>query len=134
MNRPSTLYAPLVGRIFVGGFFLWGGIQEVLNLSFAVSMLALAGVPHPTLFAVLAAAVRIICGIALVVDYKTPISALLLVVYVLVSSLALFGDLTASHLQLFLQNMAIIGGLLYMASFTPTLQPNQISQIKPKAK
>jgi uncharacterized membrane protein YphA (DoxX/SURF4 family) len=112
-------YAPLVGRIFVGGFFLWSGIQEVLNLPFAVSMLALAGAPQPTLLAVSAAAVMIGGGIALVVDFKTRIFALLLIAYLLVSSLSLFTDLTPSHLQLFLQSLAIIGGLLYMASFNP---------------
>jgi len=126
MNRPSTFYAPLVGRILVGGFFLWSGIQEVLNLPFAVSMLALQGLPQPALLAVLAAAIMIGGGLALVTDFKTRIFALLLVGYLLVSSLTLFGDLTPSHLQLFLHSMAIVGGLLYMAAFNPT-NPNASS-------
>ena len=127
MNRPSTLYAPLVGRILVGGFFLWGGIQEILNLPFVVSMLALAGLPHP-LF--LAAVVRILGGIALVINYKTQVCALVLIGYELASSFMLFADLTPSHLQLFLQSMAIIGGLLYMASCNPFGPANQAAQKK----
>lgn len=119
MNRSSALYAPLVGRILVGGFFLWSGIAEVLNLPFAISMLTLAGIPQPALLATLAAAIMIGGGTALVIDFKTRIFALLLIAYLLVSSLSLFNDLTPSHLQLFLQTMAIVGGLLYIASFNP---------------
>ena len=119
MNRPSMFYAPLIGRILVGGFFLWSGIQEILNLPFTVSLLTLQGLPQPTLMAVVAAAIMIGGGIALVIDFKSRIFAILLVVYLLVSSLTLFNDLTPSHLQLFFQTMAIVGGLLYIASFNP---------------
>ena len=117
MDRTRILYAPLIGRILVGGFFLWDGIQEVLNLPFAVSMLALAGLPEPTALALLAAIIMVGGGIALVVDYKVRTAALMLVAYLLISSLTLVGNLTPSHLQLFVQTMAIVGGLLYIASF-----------------
>ncbi|MEI7719933.1 MAG: DoxX family protein [bacterium] len=122
MNRPSAFYAPLIGRILVGGYFLWTGIQEILNLPFAVSMLALAGLPQPTLLAVFAGTVMTVGGIALVADYRTQPFAWALVAYLLVSSLTLFTNATPSHVQLFLQSMAIVGGLLFIASCNPTKQ------------
>ena len=118
MNHWSETYAPLIGRIFIGGFFLWNGIQEVLSLDATVKIFIHApAYLSPSSWAVLAIAIEVLGGMALIVGIQTRLAAALLAIYVLVTSVVLIGVSSSVHTQLFLQDMAIIGGLLYVSAF-----------------
>ena len=117
MNQWTETFAPLIGRILLGGFFLWNGIQAILNLTTTIQIFIKVGLPNPSLWAVVALAVEVLGGMALVVGYKSKLSALLLIFYTLISSALLLSTSTSAQLQLFLGNMGVIGGLLYVAAY-----------------
>lgn len=119
MNDWTRAYAPLLGRILVGGFFLWNGIQAVLNLDATIGTFIQTGLPQPTTLALLAAVLEVLGGIALVLGFKTRLSAILLAIYlVLVSGLLMAtGSSSPAQTQTFLGHMAIVGGLLYICAY-----------------
>ncbi len=118
MDRWTKLYSPLIGRIFLGGFFLWNGIEEILNFSGTQNIfLAINNLPYPTIFAILATAIEVLGGIMLIVGLKTRISATVLILYILVTSTLFFSSSTSLTTQLFLENMAVVGGLLYVTAY-----------------
>ena len=117
MNDWTNTFAPILGRILVGGFFLWSGIEKALNFVGLVGFFGAANVPQPLLMALAIIIVEVLGGLALIVDVYTRAFALLLALYVLVAATISFGTLNTMQVQLFLQNMAILGGLFMVAAF-----------------
>jgi putative oxidoreductase len=115
MDQWTALYAPLIGRILVGGYFVWSGVQKIVNFDSLVGYLANAGFPYPTYCALAMVTIETIAGILLVVDLQTRVTALWLAVYLLVSSSLFFSVTTVMQTQIFLANTAIVGGLLVIA-------------------
>ena len=106
--------APLFGRICIGGYFVWRGINEILNLSTTTVFFVRLGVPQPPVCAAVVASVELLAGLALVVGWQARAAAAFLVVYTSLIS-AIFFD--GSFPAIFVANVAIIGGLLYVATY-----------------
>ncbi|HEV8666896.1 MAG TPA: DoxX family protein [Candidatus Paceibacterota bacterium] len=117
MDSWSDIFAPLVGRIFMGGFFLWNGIEAALNFPATTVLFVTAGMPGPIGLALVAVAVEVVCGILLVVGSFTKYSAILLSCFVFLTALLHPGTSNAISQTLFLQDMAIIGGLFYISAY-----------------
>ncbi len=117
MNQWTNIYAPLLGRILLGGFFLWSGIQKALNFPAFIDFFTRPGYPYPLYFALGVLLVEIIFGIALVVDVKTRLSAIVLTIYMVTVSFLFSKIASTIDVQIFLQNMAIVGGLLTTAGY-----------------
>ena len=117
MQDWTRAYAPLIGRILVGGFFLWNGIQQILNFDAMVGIFIQTGLPQPTYLALGAATLEILVAMALIVGFKTRFSAAVLVLYTLVASVMLIYIPGPGNTQIFLANMAVIGGLLYICAY-----------------
>ncbi len=118
MNDTWTAYAPLAGRMCLGGYFLWSGIQEILNLSATGQLFAQVGFSNPLYVAAAATLVETICGIALLTGYKVRMASLALILYTFLATLVIVDTAsTSSGARLVLSNLAVIGGLLYAAAF-----------------
>lgn len=124
MDRFTEIYAPIIGRILMGGFFLWDGIEKSLNFSSTVQLFISNGLPtslfnpNSTLaVAAIAIAVEVLGGIALVVGYKTSPTALGLAIFTILTSPLYLNFSGEAAVSLFLQNMAVVGGLLYIGAF-----------------
>ena len=117
MNVWIDCYAPLIGRIFMGGFFLWNGIQAALNLPAAADVFTLNGIENGLYWAALAVAIKILGGVALVMGQWTRWAALCLAGYLLLQSALLTDFGSDAGLNLFVLNLGLIGGLLFMASY-----------------
>ncbi len=117
MDRWITLYTTLIGRILLGGFFLWSGIEKALNFSGFVDFFAHKGYANPLYVAMGVLVVEILAGIALITDVKTRAAALVLAIYMLLWTFLFPQVATSGETQLFLENMAIVGGLLLTAGY-----------------
>ena len=114
MDQWSSTFAPLVGRILLGGFFLWSGIQKILNFDFLVGYFGHAGFPQPLYVALGVIIIETLCGIAVVADVQTKFFAFVLATYLLITSLVFFRVTNVIETQLFLENMGLVGGLLIL--------------------
>jgi putative oxidoreductase len=117
MNNLVATLAPIIGRILIGGYFLWSGIQNTLNFAGFVTELGYGGFPQPVACAALIIAIEALGGLALVTNCYTRFSALTLSLYLTISTVAFFKPLSATDLQLFLSDIAILGGLLITAAY-----------------
>lgn len=109
---------PLIARVFIGGMFLVAGVQKVTGFDGMVGFAASVGMPAPTLAIALAIAIEIIGGAAVIAGWRIREASLALVVFTVVAT-AYFHVNFADQTQtvMFMKNLAIIGGLLYMSAF-----------------
>lgn len=116
MHQWIENYAPLFGRILIGGFFVWNGVQGILHLPSTVDVFVLLGPTASLWLGILAAAVQVLGGIGLVVGFRPRLCAAILAVYVILVAAFLFDTNSAAGTHLFLQRMAIVGGLFYIVA------------------
>ena len=122
-NQQPTLL--LLARIFMAALFLVAGTRKLLAYAGTVGYFAKLGFPAPDVVAVLAMVIELGAGLMLASGWRTRSAAWLLVVFVAVATAmahrfwefepAQFGN----QLNHFLKNVAIIGGLFFVATFGP---------------
>ena len=112
----------LAGRILIAVLFLPAGIGKITGFAGTVAYIASAGLPVPSLAAVVALCVEIVGSLALLSGFCTRIAALVLAVFTLVASFAFHDYWAVPAAQqfvtqlLFFKNIAVIGGLLILAA------------------
>lgn len=119
MGRLFDYYALLVGRILIGGYFLWNGVLYALNLPQTAKAFISAhiGGIDPTWLAIAVIALMAVGGIAIIVDWKMRYFALALALYLIAATAVFHSALQdPSATNYFLKNMALIGALLYVSA------------------
>jgi putative oxidoreductase len=119
-DTPSSA-VPLIGRIFMSSVFLIFGVLKFVTLPYYVQLAAGKGMPMPQAAILCAAALEVLGGLAILVGFQTRIVSWILFVYMIPTSIlfhnywALQGALRAAMQAHFFKNMAIMGGLLFLA-------------------
>jgi putative oxidoreductase len=112
----------LLGRLLIVALFLPAGLSKLTGFEDTVGYFGSLGLPVVTLAVVVAIIAEVLGGIALLVGFKTRIVAILLAIFTLAASIAghafWAAPADAAFIQqlLFLKNIAVIGGLLVLAS------------------
>lgn len=113
----------LAGRVLLASLFLPAGISKITGFDGTVGYIASVGLPLPELGAVLAIAVEVIGGVALLVGFGARPAALVLALFTMVASYFFHGywrlpaDQQFVQQLLFFKNVAVAGGLLTLAAF-----------------
>ena len=121
-SRPLLL---LAGRILIGAIFLNAGIRKLLGFAGTVGYFTKLGFPAPEVFTVLAIVIEVGGAILLIIGWKTRWAAWLLALFVLVAAFAAHrfwqfdAAQYANQMNHFMKNLAIIGGLLFVAASGP---------------
>lgn len=116
-------FGPLLGRILIALLFIPAGISKITGFQGAVGYISSRNLPMPELMAVGAIVIEVLVALALLVGFKTRWAALLLTLFTLLTAL-LFHNFwampaeqqTMQSIQFF-KNLAIIGGLLFVATY-----------------
>lgn len=122
MNNPMMLVA---GRALLSAVFLVAGVRKIMFWGAQVAYFTKLGFPAPEFFAVLAIVIELAAGLALLVGWKTRPAAWLLALFVLIATFMAHrfwefdAALQANQLNHFLKNLAIIGGLMFVAACGP---------------
>ncbi|MGF1535291.1 MAG: DoxX family protein [Elainellaceae cyanobacterium] len=108
-------YVALAARVFLSIIFIRSGISHLLGFSGFQQTIASQGVPLAGLTAVVTIIFLLAGGLLLLLGFKTTIGAILLIVF-LVPTTLLFHNFLAdpSETNAFLKNLGLIGGLLMM--------------------
>jgi len=113
-------HALLLARILMGALFLISGIQKFQGMEGITGYIGSAGLPAAGVLAWLVAILEVAAGIALIVGYYFKEAALALFVFVVLAAFLFHGPSLwaeqAMQQTMFLKNMAIAAGLLYMAA------------------
>ena len=111
----------VLGRFMLGAFFAYGGITHFLALDPITQAMADRGVPQPRLVLIAGSLFQIVFGLLLAFGIAVPVSAIALIAFTVVASLMLvdfWNKQEPARMALrnvFLSNLAIIGGLLVAA-------------------
>lgn len=121
----NALQAPLslVGRLLLALLFVPAGFSKIGGFAGTVGYITSAGLPAPTLAAIVAIVVEVLGGLALVFGVGTRLAALVLALFTAVAAFgfhafwAVPADQQFMQQLLFYKNIAITGGLLVLAAF-----------------
>jgi putative oxidoreductase len=108
-------FSELAGRVFLAAIFLLSGLGKIGAYAGTAAYMASTGVPGALLPAVIA--LEVLGAIAIIIGWKTRITALLLAGFTLLSGVLFhsnFGDQV--QMIMFLKNVAITGGFLLLAA------------------
>jgi len=111
-------YSRFFGRIFISLIFLMAGISKISGYADTAAYMQAMGVPSQLLPIVIFT--EITGALLIILGYKTRLTAFLLAGFCLISALMFhfnFADQTQS--VLFMKNMAIAGGFLFLVANGP---------------
>lgn len=112
----------LVGRVLIAGLFLPAGFSKLMGFEGTVGYFSSLGLAIPAALAVAVIVIEILGGVTLLLGYKTRITAVILALFTLGASMighaywSVPADQVFIAKLLFYKNIAIIGGLLILAS------------------
>ncbi|HJT61026.1 MAG TPA: DoxX family protein [Burkholderiales bacterium] len=117
--------ALLVGRILLSLVFLVAGYRKLMAVAGSAGYFAKLGFPMPDVMVWVAIAIELGGGILLVLGWKARWAALLLALFTAIAAFAAhrFWEVDpaqyANQMNHFLKNLAIIGGMLFVAAVGP---------------
>ena len=116
-RNESTLknVAELAGRVFLAAIFLISGLGKISAYAGTAAYMSSVGVPGALLPLVIAT--EVLGAIAIIIGWKTRITAFLLAGFTLLTGLLFHGNF-ADQIQMvmFLKNVAIAGGFLLLVA------------------
>ncbi|HEY0898092.1 MAG TPA: DoxX family protein [Sphingobacteriaceae bacterium] len=111
-----------IGRILIGIVFILAGIHKIFAWEGPAAWMTMKGIPMVNFSLAIATAVELIGGTFLLLNFKTRIAALVLFAFFLPMTLMMhtFWQETGMQFQTslldFMQNVAILGGLLALTT------------------
>ena len=112
----------LFGRILIVALFLPAGLSKLTGFEGTLGYFSSLGIPAPTLALVATIVIEIVGGIALLVGYQTRLIAIVMALFTLAAAVpghafwAAPADAAFIAQLLFFKNIAVMGGLLVLAS------------------
>lgn len=121
-NQPHSAVV-VVARVLLALMFVLAGFSKFGNLAGTAGYIASGGLPMAGLLAPLVAAFEVLAGIMLIVGWQARWAALSLALFTLVATVAFHNfwampaDKAYVQQLMFLKNLAVAGGLLFVFSF-----------------
>jgi putative oxidoreductase len=120
----SSLINPftLLGRILLAALFIPAGISKISGFAGSAGYIASKGLPLPEVGVVIAIAVEVLAGLALLFGFGTRFAALALALFTLAATFifhnywAMPADQAMMQQLMFMKNIAVVGGLLVLAA------------------
>ena len=122
MSTESADLLRVIGRLFLGGLFVAGGIRHFFILPLLTQIMSARGVPAPRLVLVVGSIFQFVAGLLLIFGIWTMAASLGLVLFTIVASIMFLnfwdveGPARETAMTGFLSNVAIVGGLLLAAA------------------
>jgi len=123
MANSSGGVVQLVGRILLSMVFLLAGVGKIAGFSMEEGMVAAKHLPMPSVALGIALVIELVGGLAVLLGLFTRFTAWILFLYLIPTTLlfhnfwALQGMDRIDNMIHFEKNLAIMGGLLYLATF-----------------
>jgi len=122
MNASVERFGPLLGRVLIALLFIPAGLGKIGDFQGAAGYIASAGLPLPAVLAVIAILIEVGVAGALLVGWQVRWAALILALFTLVAALIFHAfwasppDQKMMQSINFFKNLAIVGGLLFVAA------------------
>jgi putative oxidoreductase len=126
-QRQAERWVPLLGRALLAAIFIVSGLAKIADFGGSLGYMQAQGMPAAEVFLVLAIVVELACGAGLLLGASARVSATVLALYLIPVTLifhpfwAYTGMEQRMQLVNFLKNLAIMGGLAFVATYGPGL-------------
>lgn len=123
MSNTSESIVPLAGRLLISTIFIFSGLSKIPGHAAMAGFAASKGLPAADLAIWLAAAVEILGGLSILSGFQARIGAWVLFLFLIPTSVvfhnfwAMQGMEKMDNQAHFFKNIAIMGGLLFVATF-----------------
>ncbi|MEM8654966.1 MAG: DoxX family protein [Pseudomonadota bacterium] len=112
------------GRIILASLFILGGIDKIVTPERSIEAMTIVGLPFPAVLILAVIAVELGGGLAVAagIGRVAQVAAIVLIAHTIAVNVLLHpfwsmtGDLARTELSLFFKNIAVIGGLMMVAS------------------
>ncbi len=124
-NQTAKNALALIGRILLAALFVPAGFSKIAGFEGTAGYIASVGLPLPQLGVAIAIVVELGLGLLLLAGWRTRLSALVIAVFTVVAGVFFHNFWAAPADQLMMQqinffkNLAIAGGLLFIAAYGP---------------
>lgn len=109
--------AMLIGRILMSAIFIQAGLSKLLNVSGTIGYFEAIGLPLASLVIWPVIAVEVIGGLLILTGFYTRIAASVLALFCIAAAFTGHSNWAdAMDFQAFMKDLAISGGLLYIAA------------------
>lgn len=106
-------FLPLIGRLFLSLIFIVSGCSKVFNFSGTTQYMEQHNMVLPEVFLAGAILLLLVGGFSVLLGYKARYGALLLIIFLIPTTLIFHFDFPAEK-NAFLKNLALIGSLIMM--------------------
>ncbi len=113
----------VIARVLLALMFVLAGFSKFGNLAGTAGYIASKGLPLPMLLAIATASLEVVAGLAIAVGFKARWAALALALFTILASVlfhnywAMPAEAQMMQQLMFMKNLAIVGGLLFVFSF-----------------
>jgi putative oxidoreductase len=105
------------GRVLISILFLGSGIEKLLKPEATIGYMSGAGIPYAGAVFLLVVLLELGAGLALLIGYQVRVASVLLAIFTAIATLLFHMQLSdPNELAHFLKNVAVIGGLVHLAS------------------
>jgi putative oxidoreductase len=118
-------WVPLLGRVLLSFIFLWSIVGDLGNWSGRTAYMASSGIPLPAMFLAGAVVFKLAGGIFLILGYRARLGALLLLIFLIPTTLIFHAFWNVPQAQYvsqlinFQKNLGLMGGLLMVIAMGP---------------
>ena len=125
MANSSGGIVPLIGRILMSAVFILAGIGKITGFSMEEGFVASKHLPLPAVALAIALIIELVGGLAILVGLYTKFTAWIVFLYMIPTTFifhnfwAMQGGDRLNNMLHFEKNLAIMGGLLFLAAFGP---------------
>ncbi|HKV04059.1 MAG TPA: DoxX family protein [Candidatus Acidoferrales bacterium] len=122
MSNSSGSVVPLIGRVLISQIFILSGINKIVNFSMMLGYVNSAHLPLPKIALGCAAAIEILGGLAVLTGFHTKLASWILFLFLIPTTFlfhnfwAMLGAERMDNMGHFQKNLAIMGGLLILAT------------------
>ena len=124
-NQTAKNALALIGRILLAALFVPAGFSKIGGFEGTAGYIASVGLPLPQVGAAIAIVVELGLGLMLLAGWRSRLSALVIAVFTVVAGIFFHNFWAAPADQVMMQqinffkNLAIAGGLLFIAAYGP---------------
>lgn len=121
-NSSGTPIVSLLGRVLLSAIFILSGFSKIFAFKAMAGMMAGKGFPLPAIAMGIAIAIEVIGGLAILTGFKAKLTAWIVFLYLIPTTFmfhnfwTMQGAMRMDNQIHFLKNLAIMGGLLLLAS------------------
>jgi putative oxidoreductase len=125
MHDTIEKFGPLLGRILIALIFLLSGVGKVTGFAGTAGYMASKGMPMVDLLLVITIVIELGGALLIIVGFKARLAALAMFVWMIPVTFifhnfwAVPADQAMIQQIMFMKNLSIMGGMLYIAAFGP---------------